>query len=179
MRRAIAAPPNIPIAISIHASAWDATIMNKHPELKGQFQSTHPRGMRPWYSPLTTSSKVFQSTHPRGMRHGTKRYRCRYECISIHASAWDATERKIKDYWKNVISIHASAWDATRSSMKRGVFVKYFNPRIRVGCDVYFQLILHFISISIHASAWDATSLLMDIDRCSLNFNPRIRVGCD
>ena len=100
--------------ISIHASAWDATLTCVHCLLLFiKFQSTHPRGMRP--SKIINISFVsgFQSTHPRGMRLTT----------SSATIVWRI----------------------------------YFNPRIRVGCDVISTSTICLIRISIHASAWDAT----------------------
>ena len=81
------------------------------------FQSTHPRGMRPLQR-LDFIPHVFpfQSTHPRGMRRIVFRDAQASSVISIHASAWDATEHEIDQIWAEaVISIHASAWDATSS----------------------------------------------------------------
>ena len=99
--------------ISIHASAWDATKwLNMHLGQFG-FQSTHPRGMRLAAAITDKLVVLFQSTHPRGMRLTILLIICdpsdfnpriRVGCdfgrsalsercgISIHASAWDATE---------------------------------------------------------------------------------------
>ena len=56
---------------------------------------------------------------------------------------------------------------------------KYFNPRSRVGNDVYVSEPLCRIYISIHVPAWGTTGRLVP-DRPTLtNFNPRSRVGND
>ncbi len=57
--------------VSIHAPTRGAT----HAGCCGygffhEFQSTHPRGVRPSFSPFLNSSELFQSTHPRGVRRG-------------------------------------------------------------------------------------------------------------
>ena len=101
-----------------------------------QFQSTHPRGVRPVYSsrpsapnesfnPRTrvgcdASASVslarhvqFQSTHPRGVR---------------------PPGRGQSGHPRHV-SIHAPAWGATRPSGNCLLPGWCFNPRTRVGCD--------------------------------------------
>ena len=98
------------------------------------------------------------------------------------------------------ISIHASAWDATFQIPHFFRWYIYFNPRIRVGCDMNGIVFTMNSKISIHASAWDATvyccGLFVYIPFQSTHprgmrlvlrselikafyFNPRIRVGCD
>ena len=77
--------------------------------------------------------------------------------VSIHASAWEATEAIAKELAETDVSIHASAWEAT-------------DPYGRGG---------QFTWVSIHASAWEATpfhSKPPNNDKC---FNPRLRVGGD
>ena len=62
------------------------------------------------------------------------------------------------------ISIHASAWDATPGDIKTLSYFCDFNPRIRVGCDVFLLPVFPSpVFISIHASAWDATSKIQVI----------------
>ena len=82
---------------------------------------------------------LFQSTHPRGMRPSKETILTIRALISIHASAWDATQAKDLYRFKTIISIHASAWDAT---FRKCTFLhpnRNFNPRIRVGCDRVFS----------------------------------------
>ena len=80
--------------VSIHAPTWGATPMSLISPPKPKFQSTRPRGARPWRARCTSSpwsfnprahvgrdssclshrfSDMFQSTRPRGARH-----KCRY-----------------------------------------------------------------------------------------------------
>ncbi len=80
-----------------------------------------------------------------------------YSCVSIHASAREATftvYHRIGSMW---VSIHASAREATLSQMVNRDEAGSFNPRLRTGGD--------------H----------MDGARCPLvwSFNPRLRTGGD
>ncbi len=147
------------LVVSIHAPAWGATrgscgirlgsrcfnprtrvgcdtcLVRQQAETL-RFQSTHPRGVRQSARDYFLGLVKFQSTHPRGVRLVDKLVRC-HCCIPV--------------------SIHAPAWGATTLLAKTQVPSRSFNPRTRVGCDVY---------------------------RCSsprpwTSFNPRTRVGCD
>ena len=77
------------------------------------FQSTHPRGVRPTHRHSRFPVLRFQSTHPRGVRPSTLTGSERSDCISIHAPAWGATPVLLQS--------------------KAGQY--HFNPRTRVGCD--------------------------------------------
>ena len=55
--------------VSIHAPAWGATMPAAIKGKTYRFQSTHPRGVRPFIRRYFPSSiREFQSTHPRGVR---------------------------------------------------------------------------------------------------------------
>ena len=100
--------------VSIHAPAWGATpkrdgafsepfrfnprarvgrdredVEDDADEL--QFQSTRPRGARPWLYWDIPEYDLFQSTRPRGARHDAVNLKARYYVVSIHAPAWGAT----------------------------------------------------------------------------------------
>ena len=122
----------------------------------------------------------FQSTHPRGVRPRPLFELLVDELVSIHAPAWGATrDRHPRDH-QQPVSIHAPAWGATRNLRRRRLPQGRFNPRTRVGCDfcafrpsarlALFQSthprgVRHkafFITeqgllVSIHAPAWGAT----------------------
>ena len=150
-----------PRLISIHASAWDATMDRLESLLSGLFQSTHPRGMR--RDPRVDCLQKVRNFNPRirvgcdpsksispacrfnfnpRIRVGCDRlspFKTSYAAwlISIHASAWDATAARLIALGDVTgISIHASAWDATLPHASRLLSQCHFNPRIRVGCDV-------------------------------------------
>jgi len=124
------------------------------------FQSTPPRGGRLVVPQQFSQSAPFQSTPPRGGR------------LVFFATAILWTP----------ISIHAPAWGATILFLLLGLFYLYFNPRPRVGGDLFRNLmgwgIQRFQStpprggrhvyggwanfhmyISIHAPAWGATGV--------------------
>ena len=124
--------------VSIHAPAWGATLS---PSLnvteQFQFQSTHPRGVRPARNWSSCAAIWFQSTHPRGVRRFVRSSQPCLILVSIHAPAWGATWRSGR--WPRstaTVSIHAPAWGATCSRWLPGKKGQdCFNPRTRVGCD--------------------------------------------
>ena len=146
-----------------------------------EFQSTHPRGVRPTFVDYDGILHLFQSTHPRGVRPGARQ-----------------KDKKRGDQ----VSIHAPAWGATRRPQHRKPYRSGFNPRTRVGCDnVPSSHDRTQEPVSIHAPAWGATlhksvhgySVAFQsthprgvrhagpgsyVRRCP-SFNPRTRVGCD
>ena len=101
---------------------------------------------------------AFQSTHPRGVRQTEVREARTWRDISIHAPAWGATNHTRSPPQLSCISIHAPAWGATSWSLTRCAPHINFNPRTRVGCDVYDYIQHIGFTISIHAPAWGATA---------------------
>ena len=122
----------------------------------------------------------FQSTHPRGVRRVRPFSSLQYFRVSIHAPAWGATRsppwRRIRG--SRFQSTHPrgvrppamaemAARQAFQSTHPRGVRRSRrsaggmgsasFNPRTRVGCDVWEQKRPHRKRVSIHAPAWGAT----------------------
>ena len=123
----------------------------------------------------------FQSTHPRGVRRDLAPISVQQHPVSIHAPAWGAT------------CCHIScSLEAVR-----------FNPRTRVGCDVFSLPCKRLVEeVSIHAPAWGATPCALIaiaassrfqsthprgvrqvtptvVTMSKRSFNPRTRVGCD
>ena len=166
--------------VSIHAPAWGATLpiypkgggsgcFNPRTRVgcdgsvpsavcnTSEFQSTHPRGVRPYYSGRMVAIIEFQSTHPRGVRPHAPGGSDPLDLVSIHAPAGGATRSQGVGRRPSCVSIHAPAWGATlppsgvievdtefQSTHPRGVrrirskIVSSrgsFNPRTRVGCD--------------------------------------------
>ena len=128
--------------------------------------------------------------------------RLRGTCISIHASAREATTCGVGNLkWFHdfnprlreggddacltllnsvFISIHASAREATIVLQEMKQEPCYFNPRLRKGGDVIAAVMIACISISIHASAREATmSCSKDSSNSIVYFNPRLRKGGD
>ena len=100
--------------VSIHAPAWGATFDFFSPHPTSTFQSTHPRGVRPFGRCLRLYLGWFQSTHPRGVRH-------RDHQIPKNQQSFQSTHpRGVRRL-------------AKRETSRRACF----NPRTRVGCDYY------------------------------------------
>ena len=88
-------------SISIHAPAWGATLYKLVEFVEFfQFQSTHPRGVRPLCVSSIRFWGGFQSTHPRGVRPGGTTGILNSIKISIHAPAWGATAKMHKIIYK-------------------------------------------------------------------------------
>ena len=122
--------------VSIHAPAWGATLGTQHlghglgsfnPRTRvgcdhgagqgrirpHQFQSTHPRGVRPEVPPCLFLPRMFQSTHPRGVRPSARPVR--------PTGAWFQSTHP-----RGVRPL--ADWLDGRPETS-------FNPRTRVGCD--------------------------------------------
>ena len=124
--------------ISIHAPARGATTpCFLHCCIAFPFQSTLPRGERPFSSSFVGVNLSFQSTLPRGERRLWHIGKYAIAFISIHAPARGATMGYAIERFRSVISIHAPARGAT------------FFP---------INVIPQPIKISIHAPARGATS---------------------
>ena len=100
----------------------------------------------------------FQSTHPRGVRPFPPTAVFPELPVSIHAPAWGATACADESLHEAHVSIHAPAWGATATDTRHSDFDNRFNPRTRVGCDGKKRFgRLGRAVVSIHAPAWGAT----------------------
>ena len=93
--------------VSIHAPTRGATAeYYAVVSAEAQFQSTHPRGVRPTTCNDTHAGmKRFQSTHPRGVRRDSRVILKDYE-VSIHAPTRGATVKiSLEIYNANIIRI--------------------------------------------------------------------------
>ena len=101
----------------------------------------------------------FQSTHPRGVRPAMRSNRYRRFFVSIHAPAWGATDAVFGYQNRYDVSIHAPAWGATpccRSSIRRPPWFQSTHPRgVRLGGPAGHAPLGR--RVSIHAPAWGAT----------------------
>ena len=86
--------------------------------------------------------------------------RLRGTCISIHASAREATRGATFQADHKIISIHASAREATEVENMTRFDINHFNPRLREGGDLDKWHVPLILEISIHASAREATALI-------------------
>ena len=121
--------------ISIHAPTWGATELRKSKGIRCKFQSTHPRGVRPFGEISFTDLTHFNPRTHVGCDkagicpllphiHFNPRTHVGCDsftllillppCISIHAPTWGATSDHDSDGSDDSISIHAPTWGATR-----------------------------------------------------------------
>ena len=121
--------------VSTHASARDATETAACLPRYRVFQLTRPRGTRLYAGDIFSLVDGFQLTRPRGTRHVRKTGLRQQRHVSTHASARDATRRRL----------------STRSRCR------CFNSRVREGRDSSSGLRSLFGTVSTHASARDAT----------------------
>ena len=123
--------------VSIHAPAWGATAASDDMTCNVKVSIHAPAwGATVWNNDAYIVD-MFQSTHPHGVR--------RSHII---------TERKISGFQ----STHPHGVRPKTFSIKYE-FVKSFNPRTRMGCDVDGRLPYMSLAVSIHAPAWGATQL--------------------
>ena len=122
----------------------------------------------------------FQSTHPHGVRLVDAPVIGRLGCVSIHAPTWGATPHIAMMAVNNRVSIHAPTWGATLITLRKPVSVMLFQSThphgVRLGrsnntdTNWMFQSthphgvrrpfvysFLSFQSVSIHAPTWGAT----------------------
>ncbi len=165
-------------AVSIHASAREATKLQaigfrlqqfqstpprgRRRDVGGNgasgqgFQSTPPRGRRHGVVEMTLSDDVFQSTPPRGRRHDT--YICFAYPVGFNPRLREGGDQiKALYMLRRLVSIHASAREATTVD------------KPQPGRE----------EVSIHASAREATQTARCCLRWTICFNPRLREGGD
>ncbi len=125
--------------------------------LSSQFQSTHPRGVRPIAPWVIEQPPAFQSTHPRGVRLYLAHF---FHLPNLFQSTHPRGVRRREEY-------------VYRDD-------KGFNPRTHAGCDVHLgDYEGKLLNVSIHAPTRGATQppqLQSTPDAC---FNPRTHAGCD
>ena len=124
---------------------------------------------------------VFQSTHPRGVRPFEDEPEEVQGHISIHAPARGATIGKT---WTAMSTIDFNPRTREgcdrRTANRLATALMHFNPRTREGCDsVNWQRREMLFSISIHAPARGATRTANRLATALMHFNPRTREGCD
>ena len=106
---------------------------------------------------LNGNPLVFQSTHPRGVRPYLLQALSLRDMVSIHAPTRGATSRQIFSCVRLAVSIHAPTRGATLDLPRFGRIIFSFNPRTHEGCDfVPFQCLWRYF-VSIHAPTRGAT----------------------
>ena len=142
--------------ISIHVPAWGTT-KSAHADLvNNKFQSTFPRGERPFLPLLQLQLHNF---NPRS-RVGNDRERkapCKVSGNFNPRSRVGNDLRHPVHLCNTHISIHVPAWGTTHIHLPRLSRNFYFNPRSRVGNDIIGVVIGAVTGISIHVPAWGTT----------------------
>ena len=164
------------------------------------FQSTPPRRRRPPPTDDTAANKAFQSTPPR-RRRPESALSAVVLTISIHASAKEATRKKLLKRLKQKNFNPRLREGGDPQKQRQSKRKKNFNPRLREGGDITAMAVASDTVISIHASAKEATEIIVSSDfgmqfqstpprrrrRCRTKeevesveyFNPRLREGGD
>ncbi len=95
----------------------------------------------------------------------TNRYRRFFE-VSIHAPAWGATIEASIPSGPPVMFQSTHPRGVRRDTSRHAQIIMCFNPRTRVGCDIFFlDQTLAGQRVSIHAPAWGATvSMFYPVD---------------
>ena len=165
------------------------------------FQSTHPRGVRPFDEVVSTASAEFQSTHPRGVRlvndffcafhitvsihaptRGATRQRSQHQHtvrVSIHAPTRGATHQHGPPRHAADVSIHAPTRGATKIRGRTGISRPFQSTHPR-GVRPFTCFINQQVkSVSIHAPTRGATDSACAFRNTDARFNPRTHAGCD
>ena len=144
-----------------------------------QFQSTHPRGVRPICSGVGKGSVSFNPrTHVGCDAMQVSHDSCTLRFNPRTHVGCDTADTALSK--KQIVSIHAPTWGATmttntgmarlvfQSTHPRGVRPRQtssvcgrgcFNPRTHVGCDGKSRHKSYGKQVSIHAPTWGATKL--------------------
>ena len=122
--------------VSIHAPTWGATAKANSEIAVQEFQSTHPRGVRP--GAVRAGMALCVSIHAPTWGATVIRYdpAVGLKCVSIHAPTWGATRGGSTPCRHVHVSIHAPTWGATSLLVQ--------------GCER--------LLVSIHAPTWGATA---------------------
>ena len=125
------------IVISIHAPARGATYNDKTLTASVQFQSTHPRGVRPsLYRTQCRTRQKFQSTHPRGVRPTRRaRHPCKSPFQSTHPRGVRLANGAIYALAFRFQSTHPRGV-RPYTAVAKPLNLLHFNPRTREGCDL-------------------------------------------
>ena len=142
--------------VSIHAPVWGATTCGTIKRHIGDCFNPRTRVGCDTNGACKTWAVMFQSTHPCGVRHGTG---CTYGKDGWFQSTHPCGVRLCQCVLCNLsalVSIHAPVWGAT-ISFEHDFTKASFNPRTRVGCDIFVITTAGFNIVSIHAPVWGAT----------------------
>ena len=120
--------------ISIHAPTWGATLSDLQRMKEAEFQSTHPRGVRPYWVGQCAGGGYFNPRTHVG---------CDVRDLLFPYFSMDFNPRT-----------HVGC---DRRSTRAATEGRNFNPRTHGGCDVVYVEAARGDGISIHAPTWGAT----------------------
>ena len=124
------------IKVSIHAPTRGATSTCAILHARKKFQSTHPLGVRRYFS-LSYKPKIQVSIHaPTRGATGSAKVLGDIQIVSIHAPTRGATPISRESSDDEDVSIHAPTRGATLLSALSDIICTRFNPRTHSGCDV-------------------------------------------
>ena len=164
--------------VSIHAPTRGATDNNEDNSFLGEFQSTHPHGVR--RHTKTIINKGIKSFNPRTHTGCDKSFSAAqaFLLVSIHAPTRGATAQGVRESNGQGVSIHAPTRGATPlyfSIIQAVVFQSTHPHGVRLSAPLAVPLPL---TVSIHAPTRGATWPRQCISRYG-RFNPRTHTGCD
>ena len=170
---------------------------------KGEFQSTHPCGVRPAGLRHAQGCRAVSIHAPlRGATNADDTATATITLVSIHAPLRGATVGAVSRRFRQDVSIHAPLRGATLSAFGNFMSVPRFNPRTPAGCDAARGLQPACgQEVSIHAPLRGATDgtlynhagmpMFQSTHPCGVRpngafwrypdgrFNPRTPAGCD
>ena len=165
--------------ISIHAPAWGATFFRGIKIKASLFQSTLPRGERLYWGDRMTKVELFQSTLPRGERPCSSSQIWILDTFQSTLPRGERLQRKDEAAAAIDISIHAPAWGATIRCRHRTTHSRDFNPRSRVGSDVFSAFFVRVLQDFNPRSRVGSDRIWVRTRPQRNDFNPRSRVGSD
>ncbi len=106
-----------------------------------------------------TPNEAFLSTPPHGRRRPAHAQVRRWRTVSIHASAWEATQTQQRLPEPEMFLSTPPHGRRLSSGATKGVDCGFY-PRLRMGGDLRFHVQERAVrEVSIHASAWEATPM--------------------
>ena len=143
------------------------------------FQSTRPRGARPYAGPPWAIESPFQSTRPRGARPIARVRKHVHIVVSIHAPTRGATGLSRQAAHGQDVSIHAPTRGATGHTVYSERMGRFQSTRPRGARPRVLGAGLRHQRVSIHAPTRGATRTRLACRSVRACFNPRAHEGRD
>ena len=167
--------------VSIHAPTRGATDNNEDNSFLGEFQSTHPHGVR--RHTKTIINKGIKSFNPRTHTGCDKSFSAAqaFLLVSIHAPTRGATAQGVRESNGQGVSIHAPTRGATEYILPGTIPPLAFQSTHPHGVRLSAPLAVPLpLTVSIHAPTRGATTPeWAGMSTVTASFNPRTHTGCD